>query len=379
MKLASAPRARSLVADGVLALLVAAAVLAGSVPAGADQPLARPVDTLGYGLGLLAAAMLALRRVWPLTTLAIVVVAMAVHLGLGYPFGPIVFPVLIATYTVATRYSVRRSGAATAVAAVLLVGPVLGDAWWDDGFVTLARIAGSLTLFGLAPWAVGTVVRLLRESVQATRAEQLRRRTDQERLRTAQDVHDIVGHGLAAISMQAGVALHVLERSPAQAREVLAAIKASSEDALDELRVTLAVFRASVGEDRAPAPGLDRLPVLVDRTTEAGVPVELVHAGERTRLPASVEATAYRIVQESLTNVLRHAGPSSATVRIEYASDELTLDITDTGHGPVGSDGAGQGVTGMRARAAAVGGTLEAGPGPDGGFAVRARLPVRTD
>ena len=196
-----------------------------------------------------------------------------------------------------------------------------------------------------------------------------------DRLRTAQDVHDIVGHGLAAITMQAGVALHVLDRSPRQAREVLESIKASSQDALDELRATLAVFR-SAGDGRAPTPDLDRLDVLVARTTGVGVPVDLVHDGERVRMPATVELTAYRIVQESLTNVLRHAGPTRATVRLAHAPDALTVEITDTGRGPSGDDGEGQGITGMRARAGAVGGMLEAGPGRGGGFIVRARLPL---
>jgi signal transduction histidine kinase len=182
---------------------------------------------------------------------------------------------------------------------------------------------------------------------------------------------------LAAISQQAGVALHVLDRSPQRARELLEAIKASSQDALEELRVTLAVFR-SADQPRGPAPGLDRLDVLVGRINEAGVPVELVRVGRPRAVSASVELAAYRIVQESLTNVVRHAGPGTAAVRLEYAADELRIEVTDTGRGAGAerSFAEGQGVTGMRTRADAVGGTLEAGPRPGGGFSVRARLPV---
>ncbi|MQA12911.1 MAG: sensor histidine kinase [Pseudonocardiaceae bacterium] len=335
----------------------------------------RPADALAFTLVGVAVAALPIRRLLPRVALAAAVASAVAYLALGYPDGPVFLALPVTLYTVGSRYPVRQSLPAYGASAVVLGATELVTDW-STWLAELGQFGGWI-VGGLAPWAVGTVVRFRRESVQAARAEQARDRAYQERLRTAQDVHDIVGHGLAAISMQAGVALHVLDRSPEQAREMLTSIKASSQDALDELRATLAVFRApDDGTERDPAPGLDRLDALVNRTIEAGLPVELVRTGEHGHLPASVEMTAYRIVQESLTNVLRHAGPATATVRVEQAPDELTVEVTDSGRGSVEDAGTGQGITGMRARAGAVGGTLEAGRRPGGGFTVRARLPV---
>ncbi|MPZ66337.1 MAG: sensor histidine kinase [Pseudonocardiaceae bacterium] len=377
---ASRSRTRMLLADGALAVPLGLIMVVGTFGAAMNPnqvPAPRPLDALTFVFVGLAIAALPARRVLPLSALAVIVAATSAYIALRYPFGPILFAVAVGVYTVASRYPVRRSLPAWALTAVALAVPVTAVQFeWQRWLVELSLLGVFTTAF-LAPWAVGTAVRLRRESVQAARTERARDRAYQERLRTAQDVHDIVGHGLAAISMQAGVALHVLDRSPERAREMLASIKATSQDALDELRATLAVFRAPAdGAERAPTPGLDQLDGLVNRTIEAGLPVELVRTGEQGHLPASVEMTAYRIVQESLTNVLRHAGPATATVRVEHAAAELLVEVTDTGDGPAETTDAGQGITGMRARAAAVGGTLEAGPGRDGGFAVRARLPV---
>jgi signal transduction histidine kinase len=353
-------------------------MVVGTHFAALNSPGVQPLDALAYVLVGLTITTLPIRRLLPLTALAVAVVVCSTYLALGYPDGPILLAMPVTQYTVGARFPVRRSLPAYAAGAVVLgVTELVTD--WSVWTAELGQFGGWLVA-GLAPWAVGTVVRLRRESVRAAQAEQRRDREYQERLRTAQDVHDIVGHGLAAISMQAGVALHVLDRSPEQARQMLTSIKASSQDALDELRATLAVFRASGDEEaqRVPAPGLDRLDALVQRTVEAGVPAELIRTGERGRLPASVELTAYRIVQESLTNVLRHAGPATATVRVEHTPDALIVQVDDTGGGPGAGNGVGQGITGMHARAGAVGGTVATGPGPDGGFSVRARLPVNS-
>ena len=375
--LARTPRARTLLADGALAVPLGAIMVVGTHFTALNSP-GQPLDALAYVLVGLTITTLPIRRLLPLTALAVAVVVCSTYLALGYPDGPILLAMPVTQYTVGARFPVRRSLPAYAAGAVVLgVTELVTD--WSVWTAELGQFGGWLVA-GLAPWAVGTVVRLRRESVRAAQAEQRRDREYQERLRTAQDVHDIVGHGLAAISMQAGVALHVLDRSPEQARQMLTSIKASSQDALDELRATLAVFRASGDEEaqRVPAPGLDRLDALVQRTVEAGVPAELIRTGERGRLPASVELTAYRIVQESLTNVLRHAGPATATVQVEHTPDALIVQVDDTGGGPGAGNGVGQGITGMHARAGAVGGTVATGPGPDGGFSVRARLPVNS-
>jgi signal transduction histidine kinase len=197
-----------------------------------------------------------------------------------------------------------------------------------------------------------------------------------------QEVHDIVGHGLAAIKVQADVALHLLTDRPEQAQVALDAISRTSGAALNELRATLAVVRRTGdGATVSSAPGLARLEELRDRMNEAGLRVRLDIAGEARALPAAVDMTGYRIVQESLTNVLRHSTADHATVTVRYETDALVLTVSnplDPPHTASGS-GSGLGIPGMRKRTLAVGGEFSAGPVADGGsqiFRVRARLPV---
>lgn len=201
-----------------------------------------------------------------------------------------------------------------------------------------------------------------------------------ERLRIARDVHDVVSHSLATISVQAGVALHVLEQQPDKAVEVLTAIKSTSKDALSELREILGVLRDAGELQSGPgAPGVGRLCALVDSTTAAGVRTELRLVGRRRPLPAAVDLTAFRIVQEALTNVLRHAGPATAVVTIAFEREALIIEVEDDGRGhttETSTLGCGSGIAGMRQRASDVGGEVEASPRQDGGFRVRARLPV---
>jgi signal transduction histidine kinase len=223
-------------------------------------------------------------------------------------------------------------------------------------------------------------VKARRDAAADVRAEQARRASYEERLRLTQEVHDVVGHGLAVIAMQAGVALRMLDRDQTRVRQALEAIRATSRDALDSVRAELAAVRepARPGLPLRPATGLADLPTLAARIRSTGLPVEI--DGTITGLNLAVEAdrSAYRIVQESLTNVLRHGGPgATARVRVALDADTLRLEVTDTGRGTA-PGAAGQGIDGMRARAEALGGSLEAGPALGGGFAVRARLPVST-
>ncbi|HEX4215571.1 MAG TPA: sensor histidine kinase, partial [Candidatus Dormibacteraeota bacterium] len=230
----------------------------------------------------------------------------------------------------------------------------------------------------LLPWAIAAYLRTGREGRTRKREEEERQRAYQERLEIAREVHDVVGHGLAVINMQAGVALHVVDRRPEQARVALEAIRQASGDALDELRRTLAVFRQPESSAaRRPAPGLDQLGALVDAMSESGLGVDLEVRGDRPATTAAVELAAYRIVQESLTNVLRHAGASRARVRVRFAEGWVDLEIVDDGRGRVTPVGAGgHGIAGMRERAAALGGEFEAGPAQGRGFRVHARLPL---
>lgn len=366
--------------DFALAGCLTAFMVAGTVGAANEGPQA-PSDLPAAALVLVVLAGLALvgRRWRPIPTLAVVAGAAAVYLAAGFPFGPILFAVVFAAFTVGRYQSTRAAliavgvGAA-AVAVAIAVGQDLGPGWLS---VTAGVLAVPAWVVGAG--AVGLGVQAVRQNAAQSRAEASRRQTYEERLRTAREVHDIVGHGLAAISMQAGVALHVLDRSPQRTRELLESIRDSSQHSLDELRATLAVFRATGGggdAELAPLAGLGGLPALVTRMADSGVPVAVATEGEPVPLLATVDHAAYRIVQESLTNVLRHAGPTSAVVRLGYAPEHLTVEVADQGRGVAADGQPGQGVAGMRARAEALGGRLWAGPAADGGFQVRAELPL---
>jgi signal transduction histidine kinase len=367
--------ARVLLPDLALAVGLFGIGVAGTAPAGHNQPGSTAVNGLTYALIGIAVLALVVRRRRPLVTLTINAVAVAGYLVLGYPYGPILFTYLVAVYSVARYLPFRRAAIATAGSLVVLLTHVfvsLGPPPGLLGFVPAATL-------GVVPFALGATMRINRESAARVRAEQVRRQADDERLRIAQEVHDVVGHGLAAINLQAEIALHLLARQPEQAETALAAISRTSKEALDELRVTLAVVRRD--GDRTPIPGLARVEELRARSTAAGLPVTVTVTGPVRELPAAVDLAAYRVVQESLTNVLRHAGAARTAVRIGYLPTEVTVEVTDTG--PVGPDrsaagpGAGHGLAGMRERVSALGGELETGPRSGGGFRVYARLPAQ--
>ena len=358
--------------DGLLALVLAAFGVVGTLGAGARTDVDQPVDAWGIALVLFAALVLAVRRRWPLAVLVAATLATSTYLVLGYPYGPILLSFFVAVYTSARHLPARTAVPAAGVAvAVLLLHVVLGRSelpWW----VAIAPGAAWVVV----PFAVGLSVRVSNESRSQARAEVVRQQVHEERMRVAQEVHDVVGHGLAAIKMQADVALHVLPKKPDQAEAALRAISSSSEAALDELRATLAVVRRPE-ESRAAAPGLARLGDLEARMTHAGLRLRVVTDGEPRVLPAAVDLVAYRIVQESLTNVLRHADTEVATVRVGYDVDTVTVEVSDPGNaGRVATVGEGTGIVGMRERVASVGGRFVAGPAPDGGFQVRAVLPT---
>lgn len=203
---------------------------------------------------------------------------------------------------------------------------------------------------------------------------------DAERMRIARELHDVVAYSFATISVQAGVGAHVADESPDKAAEALRAIKAISGEASREMRAILGVLRRP-GAGDAPLHGLARLDTLAATTTGAGLPTRVVVSGRARSLPPAVDRAAYRIVQEALTNALRHAGPASAAVTVGYEPDRLVILVLDDGRRPERSHrepevGGGHGIDGMRERALALGGDLEAGPQPAGGFRVRASLPV---
>jgi signal transduction histidine kinase len=264
---------------------------------------------------------------------------------------------------------------------VIIAGPVDHVTSGDIALSALVAVAALAGIAAANRRRYLQEVQARTELVQRTQQEATRRSVDAERLRIARELHDVVAHTMSTINVQAGVAAYVAEDLPAATADALAAIKTASKDALRELRAILTVLRqADELEPNQPQPGLGRLDALVAGVTAAGLPTTVVTTGERPpALPPAVDLAAYRIVQESLTNAIRHAGPATATVHVNYSQHDLRLRITDTGAGPA-SDGtsSGHGLIGMRERATATGGALVFGPGHDGGFAVTARLPMRS-
>lgn len=356
--------------DALFALLVGAGTVSGSVDAARAGTAS--MDAWGFGLVGVAVAVLAMRRRYPALTFGVSFGATVVFLLLRYPFGPIVQVVGVAIYSVAAwrppRVSAWVCAATVAVFVPVEVG-VLGAAVTVDGAaVTLA--------WSVLPWVAGTAVRAYRAVRAQLVAAEHQRVADRERLRVAGDVHDAVGHGLTVINMHAGIALHVLREhaQAAQVEPVLRLIKDASGQALDELRTALTVLPTVDGR---PTPGLDRVAALARAVTSGRLAVEVTVEGDRVSVPAQVDAAGYRIVQESLTNVLRHAAAGHASVRVCYEPRAVRLTIVDDGAGGSPGQREGRGLAGMRERARAVGGTVQAGPKAGGGFEVHALLPYR--
>ena len=336
-------------------------------------------NTPAVALLLVAAACLVLawRHRWPVAVLAVSVAAATVYTLLGYVNGAVLVAPMIALYTVAAQSSVRRAVAyglgtlAVLGLASIAVNP-LGR--FGGGVVILPFMTAVVVVAGIAVANRRAYVASIRD-----RAEQdARRRIDEERLRIARELHNVVAHTMATINVQAGVAAHVLSTRPEAAADTLQAIKTASKDGLRELRAILNVLRqADDADPTQPAPGVAQLETLVAGARRAGLETTLTVTGTPVPLPAAVDLAAYRIVQESLTNAIRHAGPATAAVSLGYHHDELRVEVTDTGRGQVTAAGqGGHGLAGMRERAASVGGTVETGPGSAGGFRVAARLPL---
>ncbi len=325
-----------------------------------------------------ACLVLAWRHRWPVAVLGISVAAATAYTLLGYLNGSVLVAPMIAVYTVASLADVRRAVAyglgtlAVLGLASIAVNP-LGT--FGGGVVILPFMTAVVVVAGIAVANRRAYVDSIRD-----RAEQdARRRIDEERLRIARELHDVVAHTMATINVQAGVAAHVLPTRPEAVAESLQAIKAASKDGLRELRAILNVLRqADDADPTQPAPGTAQLGTLIDGARRSGLDTTLTVTGEPVPLPAAVDLAAYRIVQESLTNTIRHAGPATAAVSLGYDPGELRIEVIDTGHGPAPAAGrnGGHGLAGMRERAATVGGTLETGPGAAGGYRVAARLPL---
>jgi signal transduction histidine kinase len=320
---------------------------------------------------------LLVRRRHPRAVLAAIFAAALLYVSLGYLQGPNYFSLVVAVVT-AVRAGDRLAARVAVIAGWLLF-------LWLPAAVGVTGAPTVLAAFAIAAWllvllAAAEALRGRQErAAEARRArqEEARRKAGEERLRIARELHDVLAHNISLINVQSGVALHLIDEQPEQARTALEAINEASADALREVRSALNVLRGSTEEPPlAPTAGLARLDELVSRATAAGVGVSLDVQGDRRPLPASVDLAAFRIVQESLTNVVRHAKAGSPRVQLTYGNGDLMLQIEDDGRGPGAQAGGGSGIAGMRERATALGGELEAGPQPTGGFRVRARLPL---
>jgi signal transduction histidine kinase len=364
--------------DVVTAAVIAAIQVGATAGAAHNQSGARPYGPLAWGLLILSAAGLLVRRQYPVAALVVTSVPVWVYVALGFPGGPVFLAMIGALVTAIT--SGRR------VAGWVALGVGYPMFVWVAPWVGGRPLPPPAAAIGVAAWliAFGVVVELAKTrreraaQYRRTAAEEARRRAGEQRMAIARELHDVLAHHISLISVQAGVALHLLDEQPEQARTALTAIRQASRESLGELRSVLELLRhGEEGAPRAPAPGLEALDALVARTSAAGLPVTVEVVGTARPLPAAVGLAAYRIVQEALTNVTRHAGPATATVRLAYAAQELTVEVTDDGTGAEDTSGSGQGLLGMAERAAAIGGEVDAGPRPGGGFRVVARLPVR--
>ncbi|MHA6783470.1 sensor histidine kinase [Pseudonocardia saturnea] len=375
-----------LAADAVLATVVAALGLAQLARAAQPASGSRPADALGFALVVALCLPLVARRRAPRTVLTAVLAVALVFSVLGYQQVALALPIVLAVYTVGSHRTLRESLPVLGLLAVVLA---VAYAAVPQGLAPDDVV--STVLFMVVAWWLGASIRVRRQQAELLqeRAALLERaRLDlatqavaAERLRIARELHDVVAHSMSVVAVQSGMAEHVLDSQPEQARAALTAISTTSRAALAEMRHLLGVLRAD-GEPAGalvPVRGLDDVGELAEQVTGAGLRVRVEASGPQGVVPASVGLIGYRIVQEALTNAVRHAGAGSeVTVRLGRDGGGVSVEVVDDGGGtPVdpGRDGAGRGLAGMRERVAVVGGRLDAGPVPGGGWRVRAHLP----
>jgi signal transduction histidine kinase len=356
----------------------------GALLTAEDDPAYRDPDILAVALAVATTVPLVWRRRAPLPALVVSTAAITLICLREYPVDPLPIAVLFLTYGVAAYASLRRAqiGLAIVVVALLVI-------WASDPpDFGAAGLSLNLALF-IATWLAGLAMRSRAAAAAARLAEaeeraeahrqQAARSVAEERLRIAQDLHDVVAHSMSVIAVQAGMGAHVIDRQPAEAKQALESISRTSRATLHEMRHLLGVLRGDDGQRaHVPAPGLGDLPALVEQVRSAGVPVELQVDGQPSGVPLGVDLSAYRVVQEGLTNVIKHAGAATAAVHVRYAPGEIVVEVSDDGRGAGATardNGGGHGLAGMRERVAVWGGTLHAGPVAGGGYRVLAHLP----
>ena len=352
----------------------------------ADSAAARPLDAFAWFLVVIGPVALFFARRYPRSVIAVTTAAIMLYAVRGYTQGPI-----YASYAVAVFSGVIRGHrwAAWASAPALFIGVYFIPWLVADGRLPSFGSFGAEVAWCVVVLAIAEVVCFRRQRViesERSREERARRRATDERLAIARELHDVLAHSISLINVQAGTALEVMDRRPEQARIALEAIKLTSREALGEVRSVLGALRTPDGDaavqaaPRTPTAGLARLDELAERARATGLKVRVVTEGDIRPLPAGVDLAAFRIIQEALTNVVRHAQADEVEVQVGYGDRVVRLMIVDNGRGTVPvSDrltGGGNGLPGMRERATALGGALSAGPRPGGGFAVEAELPT---
>ncbi|MBG0827098.1 sensor histidine kinase [Planomonospora sp. ID67723] len=381
-RIMSVPVLRVPAADAAIGLGLAVLVLAAGVTGLGPLGPAGSLDVGAIVLAGAAAGVLSARRSAPFPVLLAANAITAAWYFLDYPGRLITLAVLIGCYTLAAEHG-RWWGLAgwgiTAAVSTVVVHTAFDVRWFDDRAVNALSLEIVAVALGASVHyhrAAAVSARERAEQAAEIRAGQARARAAEQRLEIARELHDVLGHTMATISVQAGVAVHLMNRHPGQAANALTTIKTISDEGLAEVQILLGALRADGGTPSHG--GLAHMDRLLDVTRATGTPVELTVRGERRPLPTPVDLAAFRIVQESLTNVRRHARATSVQVKLDYGEDMLEIvvrndGVTDAGPPtPVG----GNGIGGMRARAAALGGTLSADARPDGTFEVRCSLPV---
>jgi signal transduction histidine kinase len=385
--LAWVQRHRAPIADALLAAAVTAMVLV-DLSSPTDATGVRPTDPLAVLLSLLQTLPLAFRRRAPLICFILTLVGVCAYYPLGYEVTDGTLATFIGVYTVAAYEDRRKSLLGLGLLA-------FGMTWY---WLTRAEPFDPTTpiwigILGLLSWGLGEYVKTRRaytaqvealaERLDRARALEARQAAWQERARLARELHDVIGHTVNVMVIQAGAGRRTLASDRELAERAFQTIESTGREALEELDRLLGILRTEEDDEPElpPQPGLEQLRTLAGRFEDAGLPVEITVEGDQVPLPRSLDQSAYRIIQEALTNALRHADDTIAHVAVRYQADRLELEVANDGHGnrrPPDHEGGGRGLIGIQERVALFGGELDAGPRAGGGFVVRCRLPLTT-
>ncbi len=373
-----ARRVDPLVWDSLLAAALAAiSVIGGIIAANASPDAARhDLGVAPYVLVVLGCAPLAVRRRWPLAVLIAVSVASIASASIDHS-QDLVFALVVASYTAAAYVGRERFVRIVAPVAVTasVAGVVVADPQtnWVEVLVAVTFSTGLPMLFG-------RIAHNRRRRINAEQERAARDAVTLERARIARELHDVVAHAMSVMVVQAGAARRVIDDDPEQAKAAIGRIEATGRDGMTEMRRLIGILKEdAAGAERTPQPGLAQLGGLLDTVRDSGVEVELVTEGQPHALSSGSDLIAFRVVQEALTNVMKHAGPAHAWVLLRWLDDALEIEVADDGRGPMAATPGGQGLIGMRERVTLLDGSLTTGARPGGGFVVRARLPIEDD